>query len=136
MLCFFCFCFCLCLVFLGGFCFVYFCLVFVFVFFLDLCRRASKRLSVNVNGLIRYVCLFVCLMVFNGTFSNISAIPLRSALFVEDPEKTTDLSQVTDKLSDKVFYYIVPNENWNLLQILSKQEKYGRLHTVKFFGSK
>ena len=61
-------------------------------------------------------------MVFNGTFSNISAISLRSALFVEDPEKTTDLSPVTDKLSDKVFYYIVPNKNWNLLQILSKQK--------------
>ena len=60
-------------------------------------------------------------MVFNGTFSNISAISLRPALFVEDPVKTTDLSQVTDKLSDKVFYCIVPNKNWNLLQILSKQ---------------
>jgi hypothetical protein len=62
-------------------------------------------------------------MVFNGTFSNISVISLWSALFVEDPEKTTDLSQVTDKLYDKVFYYIVPNKNWNnLLQILSKQK--------------
>ena len=60
-------------------------------------------------------------MVFNGTFSNISAISLWSALFVEDPVKTTDLSQVSDKLSDKVFYCIVPNKNWNLLQILSKQ---------------
>jgi hypothetical protein len=62
-------------------------------------------------------------MVFNGTFSNISVISLWSALFVEDPEKTTDLSQVTNKLYDKVFYYIVPNKNWNnLLQILSKQK--------------
>ena len=39
--------------------FVNFCLVFFVFFFLDLCRRASKRISVNVNGLIRYVCLFV-----------------------------------------------------------------------------
>ena len=62
-------------------------------------------------------------MVFNGTFSNISVISLWSALFVEDPEKTTDLSQVTNKLYDKGFYYIVPNKNWNnLLQILSKQK--------------
>jgi hypothetical protein len=62
-------------------------------------------------------------MVLNGTFSNISVISLWSALFVEDPEKTTDLSQVTNKLYDKVFYYIVPNKNWNnLLQILSKQK--------------
>ena len=38
-------------------------------------------------------------MVFNATFENISVISWRSVLLVE--EKTTDLSQVTDKL-----YYI------------------------------
>jgi len=37
-------------------------------------------------------------MVFNATFSNIVVISWRSVLFMEDPEKTTDLSQVTDKL--------------------------------------
>jgi hypothetical protein len=40
-------------------------------------------------------------MVFNPTFSNISAISWQSVLLVEEPEypeKTTDLSQVTDKL--------------------------------------
>ena len=45
--------------------------------------------------------LFTCLMVLNPTFSNISAISLRSFYWwrkPEDPEKTTDLSQVTDKL--------------------------------------
>ena len=36
--------------------------------------------------------LFVCLMVFNATFNNISVISLRSVLLAEDPEKTTDLS--------------------------------------------
>jgi hypothetical protein len=39
--------------------------------------------------------------VFNATFNNISAISWRSVLLVEEtesPEKTTDLSQVTDKL--------------------------------------
>ena len=38
---------------------------------------------------------------FNATFNNISAISWRSVLLVEEtesPEKTTDLSQVTDKL--------------------------------------
>ena len=43
---------------------------------------------------------FVCLMVFNATFNNISVILWRSILLVEetgDLEKTTDLSQVTDK---------------------------------------
>jgi hypothetical protein len=43
-------------------------------------------------------------MVFNATFNNISAISWQSVLLVEEtgvPEKTTDLSQLTDKL-----YYI------------------------------
>ena len=46
-----------------------------------------------------------CLIVFNVTFNNISVISWRSVLLMEetdDPEKTTDLSQVTDKL-----YYIM-----------------------------
>jgi hypothetical protein len=34
-------------------------------------------------------------MVFNATFNNISVISWRSVLLMEDPEKTTDLSQVT-----------------------------------------
>ena len=44
-------------------------------------------------------------MVFNATFNNISVISWRSVLLVEEtrvPEKTTDLSQVTDKLSHNV----------------------------------
>ena len=45
--------------------------------------------------------LFVCLMVVNATFNNISVISTSwwSVLLVEeteDPEKTTDLSQVTN----------------------------------------
>ena len=39
----------------------------------------------------------VCLMVFNATFNNISVISWRSVSLAEDSEKTTDLSQVTDK---------------------------------------
>ena len=45
---------------------------------------------------------FVSLMVSCATFSNISVISLRSVLLVEETggpgKKTTDLSQVTDKL--------------------------------------
>ncbi len=44
---------------------------------------------------------FVCLMVFNATFNNISVISWRADLLVEETEyseKTTYLSQVTDKL--------------------------------------
>jgi hypothetical protein len=44
----------------------------------------------------------VRVMVLNPTFKNISVILWRSDLLVEDPEKTTDLSQVTDKLSHNV----------------------------------
>ena len=44
-------------------------------------------------------------MVFNATFNTISFISWQSVLLLEEtggPEKTTDLSQVTDKL-----YYIM-----------------------------
>ena len=47
------------------------------------------------------LCFVLCFMVFNATLNNISVISRRSVLLVEEtggPEKTTDLSQVTDKL--------------------------------------
>jgi len=43
-------------------------------------------------------------MVLNATFNNISAILWWLVLLVEYPEKTTDLSQVTDKFYHIMFY--------------------------------
>jgi hypothetical protein len=49
-------------------------------------------------------------MVFNATFNNISVIPRRSILLVEETvvyqEKSTDLSQVIDKLYHIMLYWV------------------------------
>ena len=54
-----------------------------------------------INSIVT-ACIFVCLVEFNVTINNISVILWRSFLLVEETEKTTDLSQVTDK-----FYHIM-----------------------------
>jgi hypothetical protein len=72
----------------------------------SLCRRCkivwkSDRKSHPVTATVYKIDLmsfmFVCLMAFNATFNNISVISWQSVLS-EDPEKTTNLSQVTYKL--------------------------------------
>ena len=57
--------------------------------------------------------LYAWFMLFNATLSNISVISWLSVLLVEetgDPEKTTDLSQVSDKLyhTMNIMLYTLP----------------------------
>ena len=58
-------------------------------------------------------------MVFNATFNNILIISWRSVvLLTEFPEKTTDLSQVADKLFHVMFYRLHLDINYLLFHIM------------------
>ena len=61
------------------------------------------------------VCLFACLMVLNVIFNTISVISWWSDLLVEEtgvPEKTTDLSPVTDNLYHIMLYRVHSVMSW------------------------
>ena len=52
-------------------------------------------------------------MVFNAPFNNISALLWQSVLLMEETEKTTDLSHVTEKL-DHIMLTPCPDQDSNL----------------------
>jgi hypothetical protein len=66
--------------------------------------------------------LFVCLMLFNATFNNISVISWRSVLLVEETgvtEKTIDVSQVTDNFERyHIMLYASPRSRFELTTLV------------------
>jgi hypothetical protein len=77
--------------------------------------------------------LFVCLMMLNATFNNISVISRRSVLLVEetgseDPEKTTDLSQVTDKLHHITLY----TSPWSRFELTLLNKQTNKTNKLRF----
>jgi hypothetical protein len=75
----------------------WFLICFKFLFTFQYLRHYVEVL----NGEFQFTLLYVCLIVLNATFNNISVISWRSVWLVEE---TTDLSQVTDKLYHIMLY--------------------------------
>jgi hypothetical protein len=85
----------------------------------------------KVKKSLAYKELGVRVMVFNATFDNISAISRHSVWLVErNPEKTTNLSIVTDKLYHIIFYQVHLAINWVRTHIISSKSNYHMITTT------
>jgi hypothetical protein len=69
-------------------------------------NKLNDITNITIAYYIHVLSIKVRAMVFNATFNNISTISWWSVLLMEDPEKTIDLPQVTDKLYHIMLYLV------------------------------
>jgi hypothetical protein len=64
-----------------------------------------------------HICLFLCLMVFNATFNNISVISWRSALLVEETGGPGENHRPVASLTDKLYHIMLYTSPWSRFEL-------------------
>ena len=97
---------------------------------LQLWEECSSKHRIVILWVLIY--LFVCLMVFNATVNNSSAVSWRSVLLVEETrlpvEKTADLSQVIDKLYHIMLYTSLWSRFGITFHTIQHRQEFTRVH--------
>ena len=73
-------------------------------------------LQTNPNGICLQSFLLVCLMVFNATFNNISAISWRSVLLVEETGGSGENHRPV-QITDKLYHIMLYTSPWSRFQL-------------------